>query len=291
VLTRGHVPEAIDPMQTVLIAVSFMTVLGLTLATVVVVANRRLYVFEDPRIDQVEDLLPHANCGACGTAGCRPFAEMLVKGEVEPGRCTVNSKDMNQVIADFLGVDLGAQEKRVARLACAGGAHVAFIRAGYAGLESCRAATLVSGGGKGCAWGCLGLGDCESACDFEAIRMDRHGVPVVSEANCTACGDCVDVCPKDLFVIRPVSHRLVVQCRSLLAGDEALALCKVACTGCGICAADAPEGLIEMEFNLPVIDFSVVERETELATVRCPTGAIKWVVGQQFPELISQAEV
>jgi hypothetical protein len=107
-------------METILTAVGFMAALGLLLATVLVLANRRLYVFEDPRIDEVEDLLPMANCGACGTAGCRQFAEKLVKGEIEPGKCTVNAKEMNQVIADFLGVDLGGCERRVARLACAG---------------------------------------------------------------------------------------------------------------------------------------------------------------------------
>ena len=108
-------------MMSMMIAVVFMACFGLLLAGLLVIANRRLAVYEDPRIDQVEDLLPHANCGACGTAGCRVFAEMLVAGEVQPGACTVNSADMNQVIANYLGVELGSQEKQVARLACAGG--------------------------------------------------------------------------------------------------------------------------------------------------------------------------
>ena len=112
-----------------LTAVGAISGLTFILATALVLANRKLYVYEDPRIDVVEEMLPHANCGACGFPGCRPFAEMLVKGDIEPGRCTVNSKEANQVIADFLGVDLGAREKRVARLACAGGAHVARTRA------------------------------------------------------------------------------------------------------------------------------------------------------------------
>ena len=112
----------------ILVAVGFMAALGLILATVLVIANRRLFVYEDPRIDDVEELLPHANCGACGTAGCRVFAEKLVAGEVQPGACTVNSTEMNQVIANFLGVDLGSQEKQVARLACAGGNNVAGVQ-------------------------------------------------------------------------------------------------------------------------------------------------------------------
>jgi heterodisulfide reductase subunit A-like polyferredoxin len=108
---------------------------------------------------------------------------------------------------------LGDVEKRVARLACAGGKHVAKMRAKYAGLSSCRAATVAGGGGKSCSWGCLGLGDCADVCDFDAITMDSHGLPVVDLVKCTACGDCVDICPKNLFSIHGVTHKLWMACR------------------------------------------------------------------------------
>ncbi len=264
-------------MVTILTAVGFMATLGLTLALVLVAANRRLYVYEDPRIDQVEDLLPKANCGACGSAGCRPFAEQLVKGEVEPGKCTVNAKGMNQIIADFLGVDLGGGEKRVARLACAGGTHVAHIRASYAGFSSCRASALVSGGGKGCAWGCLGMGDCVTLCGFDALALDRHGLPVVDEARCTGCGDCVRACPKGLFSLQPLSHRLWVACKNLDPGDEAEHECEVVCTACGRCAQDSPEHLIRIQDNLAVIDETKAALASTVAIERCPTGAIVWL--------------
>jgi len=264
-------------MESIFVAVAFMSTLGLILASILVLANRRLFVFEDPRIDQVEEFLPHANCGACGTAGCRPFAEMLVSRQIEPARCTVNSKDMNQIIANFLGVDLGNMEKRVARLACAGGSHVAYVRATYGGMTSCRGAAMVSGGGKGCTWGCLGLGDCKDVCDFNAIHMNRYGLPVVSEADCTACGDCVEVCPKDLFSLQPVSHQLWVACKNLDSGDEGEAECSVVCTACGRCAQDSPEGLIEIRDNLAVIDYSKNSLASRVAIERCPTGAIVWL--------------
>ncbi|KXX65640.1 RnfABCDGE type electron transport complex subunit B [Marichromatium gracile] len=264
-------------MATILTAVGFMAALGLMLALMLVVANRRFYVYEDPRIDQVEDLLPKANCGACGEAGCRTFAELLVKGEVEPGKCTVNAKDTNQIIADFLGVSLGNTEKRVARLACAGGDHVAYIRASYGGISSCRAAALVGGGGKGCSWGCLGMGDCVEVCQFGALSLDAHGLPVVDEDKCTACGDCVSVCPKDLFSIHPVSHRLWVACKSLDAGDEVEHQCEVACTACGRCVQDSPEGLIEIRDNLAVLDYDKNALASKVAIERCPTGAIVWL--------------
>ncbi|MGF1469132.1 MAG: RnfABCDGE type electron transport complex subunit B [Sandaracinaceae bacterium] len=260
----------------VLTAVGAIGGLTFVLASLLVVANRRLHVPEDPRIDVVEELLPAANCGACGYPGCRPFAEALVQGEAQPGKCTVSDDAGRERIAAFLGVDVGAEEKRVARLACAGGSNVARPRASYDGLATCRAASTVAGGGKGCFWGCLGLGDCEVACDFDAIVMNEHDVPVVNEDLCTACGDCVDVCPKDLFSIHAVSHRLWVACRSLEAGDGILEDCEVGCTACGKCAADAPGDLITMKHNLPVIDYDR-GRLTQAPIERCPTGAIVWL--------------
>lgn len=261
--------------MTILIALLALGGLTLLLALMLIIANKKLYVYEDPRIDVVEGMLPHANCGACGYPGCRPFAEALVKGEMLPGKCTVSSEEGRQEIAAFLGVDAGSEEKRVARLACAGGINVAINRATYEGMSSCRGASLISGGGKGCSWGCLGHGDCEVVCDFDAISMNAFGIPLVDEAKCTACGDCVEVCPKDLFSIQPVSHRLWVACKSLEAGDGVLEDCEVGCTACGKCAMDAPN-LISMIHNLPVIDYSK-NHQTQVPIQRCPTGAIVWI--------------
>jgi Na+-translocating ferredoxin:NAD+ oxidoreductase subunit B len=253
-----------------------MAGLGLTLSVVLAVANRKLHVFEDPRIDAIEDMLPKANCGACGLAGCRAFAEQVVAGEVKPSKCTASGADTVAAIAEYLGVDAGSEEKRVARLACAGGRHVAWHRARYQGMQSCRAASLVAGGGKGCVWGCLGLGDCKEVCDFGAITLNEHGLPVVDADLCTACGACVDICPRGLYSIHPVSHRLWVACTSKAKGDTAAAECEVACTACGRCAMDAPEGLITMADNLPVVDYSRNDLASPHAIQRCPTGAIVW---------------
>jgi RnfABCDGE-type electron transport complex B subunit len=259
----------------VLTAVAAMGGLTAALASLLVLANRKLHVYEDPRIDVVEDLLPSANCGACGLPGCRPFAQALVAGTAKPGGCTVSDDAGRERIAAFLGVDVGGEEKRVARLACGGGANVAKRHAHYDGHASCRSAALVAGGGKGCFWGCLGLDDCEVACDFDAIRMNAHGLPVVDEDLCTACGDCVEVCPKDLFSLHPVSHRLWVNCKSLEEGDELLEECEVACTACARCAMDAP-GLVTMKGNLPVVDYTR-NHATQEPIQRCPTGAIVWI--------------
>ena len=262
--------------MSILTAVAALGGLTLLLAIMLIVANKKLYVYEDPRIDKVEDMLPHANCGACGYPGCRPFAEALVHGNSLPGKCTVSTDEGRQSIAEFLGVALGAEEKQVARLACAGGTNVAINRAQYVGIDSCQAATLVSGGGKGCFWGCLGHGDCEVVCDFDAISMNEHGLPVVDTEKCTACGDCVEVCPKDLFSLQPISHKLWVACKNLEHGEAVLEDCQVGCTACGKCAMDAPGELITMKNNLPVINYAE-NHNTQNPIQRCPTGAIVWL--------------
>lgn len=258
-----------------LINIALFAGISLILATMLVTASRWLHVEEDPRIDIVEGMLPGTNCGGCGYPGCRPFAEALVSRNVLPGKCSVGTESDHERIAGYLGVDVGAEAKQVARLACGGGANVSRNHAHYVGLQSCSAATLVAGGGKGCFWGCLGLGDCEVVCDFDAIRMNAQNLPVVDEDRCTACGDCVVACPKDLFSLQVQSNRLWVACRSLEEGDEILEDCQVGCTACGRCAMDAP-GLIEMKGNLPVVHYGKGPLTKE-PTQRCPTGAIVWL--------------
>lgn len=266
-------------------AIIYLALLCVALAAILALAQRKLYVWEDPRIDEVEEMLPGANCGACGLPGCHAFAENVVDGVIQPGRCPVGGADMADRIATFLGVEAGSSERQIARLLCAGGSDVADQVAEYEGFESCRAAATIGGGNKGCTYGCLGLADCEVSCTFDAIRMAANGLPVVDFDLCTGCGDCVDACPKNLFELVPARRKLVVQCRSLLEGDEALEVCRVACTGCSICVSDAPDGLMEMRYSLPVIAANRPDLETDIATVRCPTKAIQWVDGQQFPDL------
>lgn len=264
------------------IAVLTLAALSFLFASLLVLAHRKLHVDEDPRIDAAFQMLPGTNCGACGYPGCLGLAEAMVGGSALPGKCTVMSEDDREDVAAFLGVDAGAEEKVVARLACAGGKNVARNRARYQGIESCRAATLVAGGGKACFWGCLGLGDCEQVCDLDAIYMSEHGLPVVVDDLCTACGDCVDACPKDLFSLHPVSHRLWVACKNLEKGDAVLADCEVGCDACGKCAVDAPAGVITMVDNLPVVDYSRNHKVKE-AIERCPTGAIVWFDDEKGP--------
>jgi len=267
-------------------SVAILGGVGMTFGALIALANAKLRVEEDPRLDDLSDLLPGANCGACGFAGCRSFAEAVIKGETPPAKCTVMSEDQREDVADFLGVDVGAADRNVARLLCAGGSDVAWRKADYVGIESCAAAVAVTGGGKGCAWGCVGFADCAVACDFDAIAMSPFGLPVVDVDKCTACNDCVEACPLDLFALYPVDNHLFVQCRNLLDGDAAEEVCSVACTGCRRCVQDAEPGLIEVRQGLAIIDYGKISLENPKAIERCPTKAIVWIDGQQFPSLV-----
>ena len=253
-----------------------LVVLSFLLTSLLIFAHKKWRVNENPLYDDVELMLPQANCGACGYPGCRAFAEALVDKKTLPGLCSVSSSELQLKIAQRLGVDVGSQEKNVARLACAGGNNVAKHHAHYSGLKNCRAASLVSGGSKNCSWGCLGLGDCEEVCQFNAINIDEHHLPFVNEDKCTGCNDCVDICPKDLFSLHPMSHRLWVACKNLQSGDDLLDNCEVACTACGRCAHDAPENFINMQNNLPVIDYTNFQKTID-PIKRCPTGSILWL--------------
>lgn len=278
-------------MQETVVATSIMTGLGLFFGTALAIAARFLRVTSDARVEAVTDHLPGSNCGACGQPGCNAFATALVAGAGSPSRCTVASQEAIEAIAALLGIAPGEQEKRVARLHCAGGSAQAYQIAEYRGFDSCRAAAVVAGGGKGCPWGCLGLGDCVHACAFSAIHLNHHALPVVAIDGCTACSDCVKACPRGLFEIVPLNHRLFVQCHSPLAGEDARALCRVACDGCGRCAQDAPGSLIHMVDNLPVVDYKGGGPATPQVTYRCPTGAIQWLIAEQFgPADIAQPD-
>ncbi len=266
----------------VLDAILILGGVGLAFGILIALANANLTVWEDPRIGVVTSILPGANCGACGLPGCRSFAEAAVAGTIQVSQCSVATEASRDQIAGYLGVDAGVAVKRVARLLCAGGTDVAIQRAEYRGVATCGAAAAVAGGGKGCTWGCLGLADCERSCDFGAIHMNAHGIPVVDPVACTACGDCVEACPKTLFTILPVDQPLLVQCKNLMVGDDILSQCEVACTACGKCVQDAEPGLISIASGVAVVNQELAALADARAVARCPTNAIVWLSGAQF---------
>jgi len=262
--------------ETMVTAALIMTGLALIFGTVLAIAFRFLSVETDPMLEELESLLPGTNCGACGTPGCRAFARSLLDGNAVPAACTVSTPEGVGRIAEFLGVAAGSVTRLVARLNCGGSRGFSPDLATYRGVRSCRAAVLVNSGNRACPWGCLGLGDCDIVCDFDAIHMAENGLPVVDEDRCTACGDCVDVCPLDLFTLEPVTERVHVRCNNPLSGPLAREVCSVACDACGRCA-NLSGGALVMTDGLPRrAGNGPVPAE---AVGACPTGAIQALDG------------
>ena len=256
-----------------LVPVLTMAVLGLLFSTGLVLAYKKLKVEEDPRIEAVNEALPQANCGACGFSGCRAFAEAVVQGKADSNGCPVGGNDVAAEVAEILGVSAGAILKRAARLLCRGTKEAAASRGLYMGITTCAAAHII-GGNKQCSYGCLGYGDCVLSCQFDAMEMGGDGLPVVREENCTACGKCVDACPRNLIELLPVEQNILVYCRSFDGPKASRKFCKNACIACGICARACPEQ-IYMDNNLAVIrNYKKIDPEKIPAIEKCPTNAI-----------------
>lgn len=257
----------------ILIPTLTMACLGFLFSLGLVFAYRKLRVYEDPKIEKVSEILPQANCGACGYSGCRAFAEAVVGGKVEPNSCPVGGEEVANQIAETLGVTAGEVIKKIARLHCRGSHEAAKDRGAYLGISTCFAAHLI-GGNKQCSYGCLHFGDCALACPFDALYMGEDGLPVVIEESCTSCGKCVDACTRNLFELHPVAQEIIVFCRSLDRGAASRKACKNACIACGICARACPEAIV-MENNLAIItDYKKIDPEKIPDIEKCPTDAI-----------------
>ena len=253
-----------------------MGVVGAFFALVLAYASNVFAVDTDPRAEAIEEILPGANCGACGFSGCSGFAEGVVTGKAEVSGCPVGGANVANAIAEVMGIAAPADVKRkVAQLLCAGDCEQAKNRAEYNGVADCRAALLAGGGVKMCTYGCLGFGSCAVACPFGAISMDEKDLPVVDEDLCTGCGICVEACPRDLFQLVEEQQGVHIRCRSFARGKEVRQACAVGCIGCRRCARECPEEAIEMVDNLAVINYEKCTNCGACAAV-CPTNTIHW---------------
>jgi len=260
-------------MMDVLIPILTMGVLGLLFSIGLSIAYQKLKVEEDPRVEKINEILPQANCGACGYSGCRAFAQAVANEKVEITGCPVGGEEVSQKIAEIMGTEAGKSEKKIARLHCRGNNEAAKNKGTYLGIKTCYAAHII-GGNKECVYGCLGYGDCEKACPFDAIKMGKQGLPVVSEEKCTACGKCVEACPRNLFELHPISQNIMVFCRSQDSAAAAKKACKNACISCGICVRACPEAIV-LEKNLAIIkDDKKIDPDKIPAIEKCPTDAI-----------------
>lgn len=257
----------------ILIPVLTLGFLGVLFGIGLAIASKRLKVEVDPRLEKIHGLLPGANCGACGGAGCFGFAEAVLSGKMNPAACRVSEENIKEQIAVILGKKLEKKVKTAAVLHCGGGRR-ARDRFVYAGIEDCVAANLVLGGQKACVFGCLGFGNCERICPFGAIKMSVEGLPVVDINKCKACNKCVDACPKKLFTLLPVKSNVYVACRSLDSGRDTKAVCPVGCIACKLCEKACKFDAIHIVDNLAAIDYTKCTSCGECVRV-CPVKCIK----------------
>ncbi len=253
-------------------AVVVLVITGLVFAFLLYWVSRVFYVPVDHWVEEVENLLPGANCGGCGFAGCHEFAVRLVKGEVVPARCPVSSEETRQKICELLGLEQGETVRQVAFVHCGGRLDKAQRRAEYHGVKDCLSVDMLLKGDKGCIFGCLGYGDCVRACPFNAITI-VEGVAIVDKERCTGCGKCVAVCPREIIELVPYKQKVFVACASRDLGKDVLPVCKVGCIACRKCEKACPVDAIHVIDNCAVIDYSKCINCGKCAQV-CPTGAI-----------------
>lgn len=207
---------------------------------------------ENQRLADIRDALPGANCGACGYAGCDSYAEAVEKGEAEPNLCAPGGNDTAEKLSEILGVEISVT-KKVAKVMCNGCDANAVLKYNYTGMQSCRAAAMLSGGDKVCEFGCLGLGDCISACQYNAISI-VEGVAVIDKELCGGCGACAKVCPKQVISVVVDKKSANIPCNNKQKGAAARKACKVACIGCNACVRACEFDAVKVENFLATVD-------------------------------------
>ena len=267
----------------ILIAIAILGGLGLVFGLVLAAASKVFYVETDPRLDQLNECLPGANCGGCGFAGCGAYAEAVLKGEAPVGKCASGGNEAAKAMAAIMGVEAGEVTRKVALVRCSGARTYdaegnltkgAKMKATYEGFQDCLAASRVGGSGPlSCKFGCLGYGSCTKVCKYGAISV-KNGVAVVDEDLCVGCMACAQVCPRKIITAVEPSQNVIIACNSLAKGAVTNRACTIGCIGCGKCMKSCPNGAITITNNLAQIDYSKCTNCGECAKV-CPKGLIK----------------
>lgn len=265
-------------MKLIILAIIVLGVLGLFFGIIIYIVGQKFKVVEDPLIDEISEQLPGANCGGCGLAGCRAFAEALVKNKsLEGMNCPPGGNSTIAAIAKLMGLEAVEKEPEIAVVRCNGTKTNASSKLDYEGLGSCTYANALFSGESGCPNSCFGLGDCVVSCTFDAIYIDKNsGLAVVDEEKCVACGACVKACPRAIIEIRlkgKKSRRIYVNCSNCEKGAVARKNCIVACIGCGKCVKVCAFDAIKVENNLAYID-PIKCKLCRKCVAECPTSAI-----------------
>lgn len=237
-----------------MMALIVLGLLGIILGLGLAFASQKFKIEEDPRLEEILAVLPGSNCGVCGYAGCRVFAEAALKNPALASGCLAGGAKTAQEVAKILGVQASDREKFHAQVYCWGGKHKAKRRYTYTGVPDCRLAATLAGGHTECAYGCLGLGDCVRSCPFEAIKIGKDELPVVDLKKCIGCAKCVDACPRNIIHLVPARSQRLVFCSSHDKGPRTKAACPVGCIVCGLCVKACPENAVKIDEFLAVID-------------------------------------
>ncbi len=258
--------------MTLYTALVIMGLLGLTLGAIVGVFVKLFKVEQDNRVELALELLPGANCGGCGRAGCADFARALAAGEVTPGNCPVSSVEQRAAIAMALGIDAGPIEMQQAVVCCR--ADIGAEEMNYNGVQDCNAANLVAGGPTTCRYGCLGLGSCARVCPFGAIEIVGR-VAVVHPELCTGCKQCAKVCPRNVIKMVPANANIHIYCNSPEKAAIKRSLCAAGCIGCRKCEKLLP-GKIKFDGMLAQIDYDSPDAITQedIEKCNCPVHGI-----------------
>jgi Na+-translocating ferredoxin:NAD+ oxidoreductase subunit B len=259
-------------MTPILIPVLILSGIALAMAALLAAGRKAFYVEVDERQEKLMDILPGANCGGCGFAGCAGYAAALAKGEAAPNLCPPGGPELAAQIGRLLGIEVGEVVKKVALVACAGDSSLAPSRAEYLGVEDCAAAHAVAGGPKKCAYGCLGLGSCVRACPFGALKISDKGLAYVLEDKCTGCGQCVAVCPRNIIRMVPADEKAHVLCINPEKAKAVKEVCSAGCTGCKLCAKRSSRFVVEGA--LAHVDYAAKEDIPEEIRFVCTQGSI-----------------
>lgn len=290
-----------DPvLQTILYSVIASGLISAGMAILIYLVAKKFHVEVDPRVDEVFEMLPAANCGGCGSPGCKSFAGKIVKtadtGDISGLMCPPGGAVTMEKIAKFLNLEIKVADPTIAVVRCNGTNEKAPAKAKYDGPTKCSVANSLFAGESGCPYGCLGLGDCVTACTFDAILIDKTtGLPLVSDKNCVACGACVRACPRKIIEIRPVgkkNRRVFIGCINTEKGAVAMKNCKAACIACGKCAKECPVQAITVANNVAYIDTKKCIACGKCIPV-CPTKAVMatFEAPKQAPKAEEKAEV
>ena len=245
---------------------------GLIFGLVLTFAAKAFHVEVNERVEQVRECLAGANCGACGYPGCDGFAKAVVEGKAAVTGCAPAGNDGAKKIAAIMGVDAAEAERKVACVLCQGVKGEAKEKYVYDGYQSCLAAAGIAGGPKDCRFACVGLGDCQDKCAFDAIKM-QDGIALIDPDKCTACGACVKACPRSVIKLMPLSQSVIVRCRNQDTARLARAVCMDACIGCGRCKKECKYDAIVVENGYARIISEKCTRCGECAAV-CPCKCI-----------------